>query len=183
MLSLPHIVGGTDSVIGVTQTPHKPASGAQLVKEATETIRLGTGGPVEDFLQLLATKMGPLWTGRSTVGVASGPGFDVDGRFSIRVGELRQGGRGAEQQGQGQRGVVVEVEYAGEQEDEETEQEGEKNQETSEVEKEVVRAFWNAVGLEKVLGGEGFDHVREVWPSSDTEGRVDGWLQLLRAKT
>ena len=84
------------------------------------------------------------------------------GDFRIRVGEVRQGVGGTVHG----RGVVVEVEYLGEEGGEEEWEEGER----------VIRAFWEGLG---VRGGREVVRVPGV---EEGAGEVRQWCEVLRLR-
>ncbi|KAL8708499.1 MAG: hypothetical protein Q9220_006657 [cf. Caloplaca sp. 1 TL-2023] len=94
-----------DSLIAIT-----PASNASTTESSTVTdpaasvVAIPSGSSTDGFIQLLLTKLGPLWQQRQLTAVVDGLAFDI-GDFRVRAGELRQGVGGA----QLVRGVVIEV--------------------------------------------------------------------------
>ncbi|KAI9846401.1 MAG: hypothetical protein M1837_003992 [Sclerophora amabilis] len=102
----------------------------------------------EEFVHLLLTKMGPLWTPRQTL-VSRGLGFEA-GDFRVRVGEVKQG------QGttQSTKGVIVEVEWVAGIDEAVVDRVGE-GQETEQPQMtdwedayEVTNAFWDELGIQ-----------------------------------
>ena len=113
----------------------------------------------DDFLQLVYTRFGPLWTARSMMTVSNGQAFGV-GDFTIRYGELKLG-QGSTQQ---TKGTVVEVEWMGGSDD---------DWETAEA---VIQGFWNDLN---VKGAKSFVRV----PGVETDvPNSRQWFNALRLR-
>ena len=69
-------------------------------------ISIPSGLQTEEFVQLIITRLGPLWTPRQVLQVSQGLAFEV-GEFRVRLGELEQRQSGTQQI----RGVVVETQW------------------------------------------------------------------------
>ena len=65
----------------------------------------------EELTRLLRTRMGPLWTSRQTLIVGNGAAFEIED-FVVRLGVLRQA-TGT----QATKGVLIEVEWAGDEDE------------------------------------------------------------------
>ena len=87
-------------------TPATSSSGGESNNETTNIISIPSGSQTEEFVQLIMTRLGPLWTPRQVLQVSQGLAFEV-GDFRVRLGELRQGQSGTQQT----KGVVVEIEW------------------------------------------------------------------------
>ena len=108
--------------------------------------------PGESFAQLLVSKFGPLWQQRQQGLVRDGLSFGVGEEWVIRVGEVKQG-QGGVVLG---RGAVIEIVHNG-------------GGEEDDKEPNIVKAFWQALGLEggrEIIGKDG----------------VEGWIEILRMK-
>ncbi|KAL8853170.1 MAG: hypothetical protein Q9221_002052 [Calogaya cf. arnoldii] len=148
ILSLPD--HPNDSLIVITPTTDATADPAPSV------ISLPAGQSTDDFIQLLVTRLGPLWQQRQLLAVVDGLAYDI-GEFRVRAGELRQSVGGA----QLTRGVIVELTHLGE---------GGAAHDGSEKE-ENITAFWDELGVKGARefkgsrgekGEDGFGDVR-LW--------------------
>ena len=126
-------------------------------------ISIPPGPQSEEFLQLVMSKLGPLWQQRQTLNVSHGHTFEV-GDFWIRVGELRQGGGGSTQ---GERGTVVEVQWNG----------GEDGEDDWESAEAIVGSFWDGLGV------RGAKKVFWVPGLRAGDGSVAQWCEILRIRT
>ena len=131
--------------------------------EPATIISIPSASQSDEFVQLLIAKFGPLWTQRQTLSVKNGQTFEV-GEYTVRAGEVVQGygaGNGGAALG---RGVVVEIEWTGEDGTGDGGGEG------------LVQAFWDTLGVKgarecvNVAGmAEGFTSVRQ-------------WIEVLRIR-
>lgn len=115
------------------------------------------------FMEFMTTKMGPLWSLRQNVSVRDGQAF-LCGDFTVRTGELRQGGGPNALL----RGIVVEISWAGDAENEGTEDN-----------EEMIREFWNSMEIKSA----------NVKASVNLPGKVDRfrvvrqWSEVLRLRS
>ena len=143
----------------ITPNSSSESAGAGNVEPATVVAvpKASTDG----FVQLLHARFGPLWTPRQTTIVADGHTLEI-GSFRIRLGELRQ----AQPQAQVvSKGVVVEIEYNGK-EQEEDDDWG--------IAEGLIRAFWSDLGIKGA---------REYFRTAGEEdgfGNVRQWCEVLR---
>lgn len=98
--------------------------------------------------------------------MANGQGFEV-GDFKVRVGEVRQGSGGGGQMG---RGAICEVEWVGDDDDED-----EKIADWVAAEA-VIRGFWEGLGV------RGARSVINVPGLALGEGSVRQWCEILRIR-
>ena len=139
-------------------TPATTSSAGESAGEPAKIISIPSGPHGEEFVQLTISKLGPLWTQRQTLSVINGQYFEVED-FRLRIGEVRQGQGGAQQN----RGVVVEVERIGGADDWDT------------VEDDV-KSFW--AGLE-FKGAKEFIRV----PGVETDlANIRQWCEALRLR-
>ncbi|KAI4174607.1 MAG: hypothetical protein LQ343_002180 [Gyalolechia ehrenbergii] len=132
-----------------------PSNGTSTEPVAT-VVSIPSGPSTDEFIQLLTSKLGPLWQQRQSLTVVDGSAFEV-GDIRIRAGELRQSLGGA----QLVRGVVVEMTRKV-RVDEESDGQGRE---------EMIKAFWEELGMKggrefMATGlegtGDGFEDVR-MW--------------------
>ncbi|KAL9636471.1 MAG: hypothetical protein Q9164_002793, partial [Protoblastenia rupestris] len=156
------------TVVAITTLPTTQAGSNEApVPEPATIITVPPGAPTADLTNLFLTKFGPLWQPRQTVGVSQGQTFEI-GEFVVRVGELRQiGGSG----GQVVKGVVCEVEWVGDEED---------GEQDLEVEKEVIRGFWEGMGVKEKGVREWFWRAEVGGKQGEERGRC--WLEALRMR-
>lgn len=131
---------------------------------AATIVSIATGPSSEEFIQLIASKFGPLWQQRQILSAGRVYAFEI-GEFRVRVGELRQGGSGGGQMG---RGAVCEVAWVGE--------EAGPEQEDWEAREVVVKGFWEGLAL------RGAREVYWVPGLGDGEGTIRQWCELLRPR-
>jgi hypothetical protein len=117
------------------------------------------GPHTEDFIQLVITRLGPLWTFRQAIQVIQGQAFDV-GDYRIKVGDLKEGHGGAQQV----KGTVIEIENLG----------GEEND--LEAAEEGIRSFWSSLNIE---GARDFTKVPRL---DDEFGTIRQWCEALRLR-
>ncbi|KAL6716838.1 hypothetical protein ACLMJK_004750 [Lecanora helva] len=134
--------------------------------EPATLISIPSGSSHEDFVQLVVSKLSPLWQQRQVLTVPQGYAFEV-GDFKVRIGELRQGGAGGGGGAQMGRGTVVEVEWSGD------EEKGEEDWESAEA---VIGAFWDGLGVKGAKRAFWFPGLREG------EGSVRQWCEILRIR-
>ncbi|KAI9837787.1 MAG: hypothetical protein M1819_006721 [Sarea resinae] len=121
-LSLWHRPGRT--IVGVTAP--KGQDGA--VSNRVPTVIATPQG--EDLMQLMISKLGPLWSLRQTLHVTNGTAYAF-GDFSIRLGEVKTGPGGQK------RGIIAEIEWsAGD------DQDGENTIEDWDTGEIVIRDLW-----------------------------------------
>ncbi|KAI9804063.1 MAG: hypothetical protein M1825_001464, partial [Sarcosagium campestre] len=139
----------------------------------------------DDMLTMLLSKMTALWTLRQTIGVAGGIGIEVlldkadpdaaredaeleaDTRavldeltgFRVRIGELRLN-HGA----QPIKGIVIETQLLGG-----SGGRNYPNPEDSRVNEQVIRAIWDGMGLDSIVGGKEFLSVRSPGANHDAD--------------
>ncbi|KAI9795630.1 MAG: hypothetical protein M1835_005415 [Candelina submexicana] len=121
-----------------TASTPMPDGGNDQVQAAT-MVTVPQGQTVE-LVQLMATKMGPLWTQRQTLHVSNGLSYDLQD-FKVRLGEVKQG------QNAILKGVIAELEWLagsgshtwGKQKDAETD-----DWETGEL---IIRALWEGLDI------------------------------------
>jgi len=118
------------------------------------------GSHAEDFIQLVITRLGPLWTFRQAVQVIQGQAFEV-GDYRIKVGDLKEGHGGAQQV----KGTIIEIEWIG----------GEEND--SEAAGEGIRTFWSSLNI------EGARDFTKVPGHTDEFGTIRQWCEALRLRT
>ncbi len=105
----------------------------------------------------MVSKFGPLWTQRQTLVLGNGQAFEI-GDFRIRFGEIRQGTTSLG------RGIVVEVEWTGEEEEDWENAEG------------VIRPFWDQI---RVAGAR---ECFQVAGMDQGDGSVRQWCEILRLR-
>lgn len=102
------------SFISISPPRHQSSQaheGSNGTGEASTVVAVPNPTHTEEFLQLMRSRMGPLWTSRQAMTVTNGAAFEFDD-FKVRIGDLRQG-----QGAQPTRGVIVEVEWLADGED------------------------------------------------------------------
>ena len=124
-------------------------------------ISIPSGAQSEEFIQLMVSKFGPLWTPRQITSVRNGQAFRI-GDYNVRVGEIMQGNSAAAMVG---RGVIVEIEWAG--------ANGEDDAGDDDV---LVQAFWQTLD---VKGARECLHVAGV---EEEFGSVRQWCEVLRIR-
>jgi hypothetical protein len=131
-------------------------------KEPAVIISMPSGPPTGEFVQLLASRFGPLWAQRQAVYVSNGQAYDA-GDFRIRFGDVRQG-QGSTQQA---RGTVVEVEWK-------PEDSGSVRLEAAEA---LIKGFWDALEI------KGAKEYLEV-PGVEKEDMADvrQWCEAMRLR-
>ena len=87
-------------------TPTTSSSRSINNEERTTIVTIPPGGQTEDFVQMMFSKFGLLWTQRQILQVNNGQAFEA-GDFRVKVGEVRQG-QGSSQQS---KGLIVELEW------------------------------------------------------------------------
>ncbi|RMD43363.1 hypothetical protein DV735_g1757, partial [Chaetothyriales sp. CBS 134920] len=105
LLSTSHHAATT--YVGVTRS----STGAPLVPAAAGESSLITipASAADSFMQLLSNKLSPLWAHRQTLSLDNGTALSLHrGRFTFRIGELKQGGR-ISTSPQSLRGVLIEI--------------------------------------------------------------------------
>ena len=115
---------------GTPATLSSGGGGGESNGEPALVIAIPSGSQSEEFIQLMISRFGPLWTQRQTLHVSNGQAFEA-GDLRVKIGEVRQGQGGA-QQG---KGVIVEIEWAGGDEYHLSTAEG------------VIGAFWKKIDI------------------------------------
>ncbi|KAL8939120.1 MAG: hypothetical protein Q9216_003533 [Gyalolechia sp. 2 TL-2023] len=151
-----------DSHVAITPSaPATPLDNTSNEPVAT-VVSIPSGPSTDEFIQLLTSKLGPLWQQRQLLTVVDGSTFEV-GDIRIRAGELRQGLGGS----QLVRGVVVEVTHKGRVDEKLDRTAGEK----------LIKAFWEELGMKggreftatgSERTGDGFEDILATPPESDT---------------
>lgn len=143
-------------------TPASSTVSSEPSGEPATIISIPAGSPSHDFLQLLNSKMGPLWTQRQSLSVRNGQASKV-GDYNIRIGELVQGyGPGAALP----RGAVIEIAWTGGEEKEPVQE--------SEV---FIQAFWESL---EVRGARECVHIAGLGQGEDL---VRQWCEALRIRS
>lgn len=119
ILTLSHHIPKTYVMIAASQAAPQARVGTPVAsqqngeeaksKEPATIISIPSGSQKEEFVQLIATKFGPLWQLRQVLHVAHGATFEV-GDFRIRIGDLKPGAPSAGNT-QKPRGAVCEIEW------------------------------------------------------------------------
>ena len=122
---------------------------------------LASAEATDTYVELMTTKLGPMWTLKQNLSVRDGQAF-VLADFTIRVGEVRQGS------GPNSilRGVVVEVCWSGDAENEDTE-----------GSEEMIKELWASFGVK---------NARECLSISGDLDRfriVRQWCEILRLRS
>ena len=139
-------------------TPMTTSSTGESAGEPAKIVSIPSGPHSEEMVQLTIGKLGPLWIQRQALSVINGQYFEVED-FRLRIGEVRQGQGGAQQN----RGVVMEVEWIG----------GDDDWDALEDE---VRSFW--AGLE-FKGAKEFIRL----PGVETDlANIRQWCEALRLR-
>ncbi|KAL9025757.1 MAG: hypothetical protein Q9196_005479 [Gyalolechia fulgens] len=162
IVSLPDHLNASHVAI-TPSAPAMPLDGTSTEPIAT-VVSIPSGPSTDEFIQLLTSKLAPLWQQRQSLTVLDGSAFEV-GDIRIRAGELRQGLGGA----QLVRGAVVEVVCKGRVDEN---LDGRDREET-------IRAFWEELGIKGA---------REFM-AADSEGMGDGfedvrmWCRMLMLRS
>ncbi len=159
-----HHPGRSYVAITTTHTPAQTRAGTPTSStvstegsgEPATIISIPSGPQSEEFVQLIVSKFGPLWTQRQTLVLSNGQAFEI-GDYRIRIGELRQGATSLG------RGVVVEVEWTGG-----WEEEGWENGELA------IKSFWDQ---SHVADAKEFFQVPGIERGC---GTVRQWCEMLR---
>ena len=132
-------------------TPAASSSKIEDDREHATIIAIPSGSQTEEFVQLMLSRFGPLWTQRQVLQVVNGQAFEA-GDFRVKVGELRQGQGGSQQS----RGVVTELEWIT----------GDENDWSSA--EAIIVGFWEGLDVKGAKGylrspgdGSGFNTVRQ----------------------
>ena len=168
VLTLSHL-GGTYVTITSTLPPSQTRAGTPASSnvsgessgEPATVISIPSGAQSDEFVQLMVTKFGPLWTPRQITSVRNGQAYQI-GDYNIRAGEIMQGNSAAAMVG---KGVIVEIECAGANEEDNT---GDDDA--------LVRAFWETLD---VKGARECLHVAGV---EEEYGSVRQWCEVLRTR-
>ncbi|KZF21713.1 hypothetical protein L228DRAFT_261852 [Xylona heveae TC161] len=125
---------GPDAMGGVV--PQEPAV---ILVPAPATILTLPQGQSGDLIQLVASKLGPLWTNRHTLHVQPGVAYATSD-FVVRVGEVKQGVTGPP------RGVLVEITYQAD----DTSGSSEQKVDPSEwaAGQAIIKAFWQNLNIQ-----------------------------------
>jgi len=169
---LSHHAPQTHVAITTTHPPSQTRAGTpassnlsaeNLSSEPATLASIPAGSASEEFVQLILTKLGPIWQQHQVLSISSGQAFEIDD-FKVRVGEIKQGYSGGAQMG---RGAVCEIEWGGE--------DGEESDwETGEC---VIRAFWEGLGVKGARDCFGVAGLREG------DGNVRQWIEILRIRS
>ncbi len=166
VLALSHRPGRSYVAISTTHASSKTRAGtpasstvsADSSGEPATIISIPSGPQTEEFVQLMVSKFGPLWTQRQTLVLGNGQAFEI-GDYRVRLGEIRQGATSLG------RGVVGEVEWVGEGDEEDWENaEG------------IIRPFWDQLCV--VGARECF----QVPGMNQGNGTVRQWCEILRLR-
>lgn len=156
-------VGGADA----SNTDSSSSIGGRGETAATIS-SIASGQATDEFVQFLANKLAPLWTVSKIASVVNGMSFEV-GDFRIRVGELRQGIGSSLVL----RGIVVEINWAGDGGGGEGGGDSDGMEEESEG---VIKGFWEPLGV------KGWKEVFQVAGSAEGNGKVRQWFEMLRLR-
>ena len=167
LVFLSYLPGRSYVAITSTPTPSQTRAGTpsssnistESSGEPATVVSIPSGAQSEDFIQLLVSKFGPLWTQRPSLGVGYGLAYEV-GDYGVRVGELRQGVGSA----QLVRGVVVQVEWKEGNEGDWGEAEG------------LIRGFWETLGV------KGAREILQVPGMDKGDENVRQWCEVLRLR-
>ena len=169
VLSLSHDPGRTHVAVKTTYplsqtqagTPATSSGVGESISEPATVVAIPSGAQSEELLQLMVSKLGPLWSQRQVLQVNNGQGFEV-GDFRVRAGEVKQGqGPGGAQQA---RGVIAEITWL-----------AEKDEDWVIVES-VIRAFWEGLDIN---GAREYIRVAGVEESFST---IRQWCEGLRLR-
>jgi len=148
-------------------------------------IAIPNGSAAEECYEMITKKMQPLWAPRQNVRVDGGTALELNrGDWRMRIGDVRI----TSKQGQNIRGVVVEVQYCGD-EDEEDDgqddgQDDEKEQAKWNVREQMLRSFFEAAMRESNVAMEGLRVVIKVSGVKKTEPSewvlLRQYMELLR---
>ncbi|KAL8928775.1 MAG: hypothetical protein Q9208_001553 [Pyrenodesmia sp. 3 TL-2023] len=150
----------SDTFIAVTPTVSSSNVDGMISDPIATVIATPAGPSTDEFIQLLLTKLGPLWQRRRVVMVFDGSTMEV-GDFRIRAGELRNDIGKA----QVVRGVIVEVTYV--------DQAG--GSQDGENGEDMVKTFWDELG---VKGAREFKS-SEIGEMEDGFRDVKLWCKVL----
>jgi TATA-binding related factor (TRF) of subunit 20 of Mediator complex len=145
-------------------------------------IAIPNGSTAEECYEMITKKMQPLWTPRQNVRVDGGTALELNrGDWRMRIGDVRITSR----QGQGNiRGVVVEVQYCGDEDEEDDGQDDEKEQAKWNVRDQMLRSFFEAAMRESNVAMEGLRVVIKVSGVKKTESSewvlLRQYMELLR---
>ena len=131
---------------------------AESSGEPATIISIPAGPSNDEFVQLMVSKFGPLWTQRQMLVVINAQAFEI-GDFRVRLGEVRQGPTTPS------RAVAIEVEWVGGGEEEDWE-----NAEA------MIKPFWEqleVVGAKECIQVPGIDR---------RYGSVRQWCEILRLR-
>jgi TATA-binding related factor (TRF) of subunit 20 of Mediator complex len=148
------------SYLGITK-PSAVGSGVSDSALGPATIISVPSSPAADeFVQLIASRFGALWTRRQVLQVTNGQSYEVE-NFTVRFGEVRE-----MKQGQGGvqhiRGTVVEVKWIG--------------KEAKSSKTESIRRFWRDLNI---AGAK--EYIADV-DSDQGLGDVQRWLSAMRLR-
>ena len=124
-------------------------------------VELASAEATDTYVEFMTTKLGPIWAPKQNLSVRDGQAF-VLGDFTIRAGEVRQGG-GANAM---LRGIIVEISWSGDVENEGTEG-GE----------EMIKELWGSLGVKNAR------ECVEVHGAADRFRVVRQWCEILRLRT
>lgn len=141
-----------------------------MSKEPATIISIPSGSQKEEFVQLIATKFGPLWQLRQLLHVVHGATFEV-GDFRIRIGDLKPGSASAGTS-QKSRGAVCEIEWIDTEntQSDRTIEDQEKYWQNAEP---MIKEFWDSL---EVKGA------RQVFPVADLGDELSTarqWFDIL----
>ena len=157
ILSLSHHPGR--SHVATTAIKTTSAGGSEMVADPATIASIPAPPGCDEFVQLISTRLLPLWTPRHVLQVINGQAYEI-GDFAIRFGEVKQGQGGSQQI----RGTIVEIEWrAGDTDDWETAE-------------QVIRAFWAQVDIE---GAKEFINVPGVDQGS---ANARQWFEAMRLR-
>ncbi|MCJ1481706.1 hypothetical protein MMC06_001865 [Schaereria dolodes] len=167
ILSLSHHPGQTHLAISTTYplsqthagTPATSSSGSHGSTEPATIVSIPSGGHSEEMLQLMVSRLGPLWMQRHVLQVSNGQAFEI-GNFRVRIGEVKQGQGGAQQV----RGVIIGIEWTAREEYDWGVTEG------------VVKAFWDVLDIK---GAREYIRVAGV---EENFGSIRQWCEGLRLR-
>ena len=157
-----YVVITTPSAAPLTRarTSATSSSGTESNNEPANIISIPSGSQTEEFVQLIMTRLGPLWTSRQVLQVSQGLAFEV-GDFRVRLGELKQGQSGTQQN----KGVVVEIEWMSADDIDWSTTQG------------TIKSFWTSLGItnaKEYITVTGF---------KDNFGSIRQWCKALELRT
>ncbi|KAL8905125.1 MAG: hypothetical protein Q9207_002826 [Kuettlingeria erythrocarpa] len=150
----------SDTFIAITPSASDPDVGGMTTYPTATVISTPAGPSSDEFVQLLLTKLGPLWQRRRAATVFDGSTMEV-GNFHIRAGDLRNDIGKA----QVVRGVLVEVMYIGHDGYGQDGEDGEG----------MVTTFWDELGIRGAREFKGSD----IADRNDGLGHVRLWCKVL----